>query len=192
MLHYLLGLTSYSSCVCWRATCVVRDSLYQRRKVGSSPNPAEARHCSPVHVHTYIRGCPTLLPFTSLRASPHSPRPDPTPAKGEVCEFHKQQQHQLSDNNRTYPPEPTPFPYSIPLVSRKQCQEEVPGWEAQGDVADADRSHAPLEDECRLVLPYRLSGDFHGDDVQGERARAIATVLCQGPQRECANNLYQK
>lgn len=127
MLHYLLGLTSYSSCACWRATCVVRDSLYQRRKVGSSPNPAEARHCSPVHVHTYIRGCPTLLPFTSLRASPHSPRPDPTPAKGEVCEFHKQQQHQLSDNNRTYPQNLPPSPIRYPLFLDSNARRKSPG-----------------------------------------------------------------
>lgn len=143
MLHYLLGLTSYSSCACWRATSATHSTSVEK---------LEARQIQPrlgiARRSMYIRGCPTLLPFTSLRASPHSPRPDPTPAKGEVCEFHKQQQHQLSDNNRTYP-----FPYSIPLVSRQQFQEEAPGWEAQGDVADADRSHAPLEDECRLVLP---------------------------------------
>lgn len=121
MLHYLLPLRAYSSCACWRATCVVRDSLYHRRKVGSPPNPAEARHCSPVHVHTYIRGCPTLLPFTSFRASPHSPRPDPTPAKREVCEFHKQQQHQRHQQNLS------PSPIRYPLFLDSNARRKPPG-----------------------------------------------------------------
>lgn len=101
MLHYLLGLTRVALVGvrrAWSATHSTSVEKLEARQI--QPRLGIARRSMSTLTSA---GAPlySQLPFTSFRASPHSPRPDPTPAEREVCEFHKQQQHELSDNHRT-------------------------------------------------------------------------------------------
>lgn len=86
----------------------------------------------------------------------------------------------------------TPSPIRCPLFLDSNARRKPPGGKLkETSLTPMDHTHT-TRGRMSSCLAYRLPGDFLGDDVQGERARAKATVLCQGPQRECANNLYQK
>lgn len=133
MLHYLLGLTRVALVGvrrAWSATHSTSVEKLEARQI--QPRLGIARRSMSTLTSA---GAPLYSP-SLLSAHLHIARGPTRLPQREKC-VSSINSSSISSATTT---EPTPFPYSISLVSRQQCQEEAPRWEAQGDVADADGS----------------------------------------------------